>query len=78
MANNIKNLNYSLPSYLNPEVCELFRSIFVVDYKKRATITDILACDWLLDVGKETDDIKDNQSTIFMESTDQMFNYNKN
>ena len=78
MTNNIKNLNYSLPSFLNPEVCDLFKQIFVVDYKKRISIVDIMDCDWLLDVGKETDDIKDNQSTIFMESTDHMFNYNKN
>ena len=78
MTNNIKNLNYTLPNYLNSDACDLFRSIFVVDYKKRITISEIMACDWLLDAGKETDDFKENQSTIFMESTDHMFNYNKN
>ena len=75
MTLNIKNLYYHLPVFLNPEVCELFRSIFVIDYKQRITVNEMLACDWLLDVGKETDGIKDNQSTIFMESTDHMFNY---
>ena len=75
MANNIKNLNYHLPHYLSREAQELFQSIFVLDYKERITVSEILASDWLLDAGKESDEVKDNQSTIFMESIDQMFNY---
>lgn len=78
MTANIRDLNYHLPSYLDSDVCELLRGIFVIDHKQRISAADILECDWLLDVGKESENVKDNQSTIFMESTDHMFNCNQN
>lgn len=73
MAENIRRVNYVIPSFLSRGASDLIQSIFIADPKLRPKAMDILACDWLLDAGKESEEVKANQSTIFMESIDQMF-----
>ena len=75
MTKNIKQLNYHRHAWFSLQLRALFDSIFELNSKKRITVSELLACDWLLNAGKESHNMKDNQSTIFMESNDQMFKY---
>lgn len=74
MAESIRRLNFHIPPFVSRNAKALIESIFVFDPKARPLAEDLMTCDWLLDAGKESDEVKANQSTIFMESIDQMFN----